>query len=77
MIKRFKILAVIMAYYNAVCVTLLLIVWPFIAQSANPAFFPLMGATAMLGAVYAILARKSSYNNDRHVSNKNIAKKKK
>lgn len=60
--RRLRILSIIMAWYNVIVVTGLLISWPFISQSANPAFFPLMGSTAMLAAIYAIINRKKSYN---------------
>ena len=75
--RRMRYLGLAVGWYNAVVVTILLIVWPFIQQSANPGFFPLMGATAMLGVTYAIIARKSSYNNDRRARKKDGAKKKK
>lgn len=40
---------------------ILLTVWPWQPQSANPAFFPLMGATLLMAIDYAIIARKTSY----------------
>ena len=52
----------IMAWYNIVVLGILLIIWPFQLQSANTAFFPLMGATLALSIVYAILDYKQSYN---------------
>lgn len=51
-----------MMVYNIIVLTVLLIVWPFQSQSANAAFFPLMGATLALAAVYAIISPKISYN---------------
>ena len=51
-----------MMVYNIIVLTVLLIVWPFQRQSANAAFFPLMGATLALAAVYAIISPKISYN---------------
>lgn len=75
--RRLRIFAVAMAWYNIIVVTLLMIVWPFITQSANPAFFPLMGATALLGAVYAIIQRKKSYNINSQTRKKDVAKNKK
>ncbi len=50
-----------MNYYNIIAVGALLLVWPFQPQSANPAFFPLMGCAVLLGSAYAIIAHKSSY----------------
>lgn len=75
--RRLKPLASVMAWYNLVAVTLLLVVWPFINQSANPSFFPLMGATSLMGAIYAILANKSSYNINGQTRKKNVREKKK
>lgn len=43
-----------MIYCDIVAVGVLAIVWPFQAQSANPAFFPLMWATLALAICYAI-----------------------
>ena len=65
LIKRLRIMALIMAYYNTVVLAVMLIVWPFLAQSANPAFFPLMGATLILAVGYAIINRKISYIKNR------------
>lgn len=48
--------ATVMAWYNIIVVGVLLLVWPFQAQSANPAFFALMGTTWLLATVYAINA---------------------
>lgn len=56
------------AWLNIILLTILLIVWPFQNQSANPAFFPLMGITLILAATYAILAPKISYNIDKRKS---------
>lgn len=50
-------------YYNIIAVGILLIIWPFQRQSANPAFFPLMGATVALAIAYAIIWPKMSYKN--------------
>lgn len=60
----------IMAWYNIVVLGILLIIWPFQLQSANPAFFPLMGATLALSIVYAILDYKQSYNINSKIHNK-------
>ena len=75
--RRGNLWATFMSWYNFVVVGVLLIVWPFMQQSGNPAFFPLMGATALLGCGYAIIARKSSYNNDRDTRKRNVWRKKK
>lgn len=60
----------IMAWYNIVVLGILLIIWPFQLQSANPAFCPLMGATLALSIVYAILDYKQSYNINSKIHNK-------
>lgn len=65
-------LAVAMAYYNILALLCLLVVWPFQHQSANPAVFPLMGATLVLAAVYAIIANKESYNNNGRSSSRAV-----
>ena len=51
--SRLKIVSYIVSYYNIIALTCLLIVWPVQAQSANPAFFPLMGITLMLAIMLA------------------------
>lgn len=61
-IRKFRNAALAMSWYNIIVITLLLIFWPLQTQSANPAFFPLMGATLSLAFTYAIIAHKSSYN---------------
>lgn len=62
-VRRLRGGAVAMAYYNIAATVCTLIVWPFQGQSANPAFFPLLGATLTLAVAYAIIAHKESYNN--------------
>lgn len=61
MFKKLKSLAIAMSYYNLIVPGILLIVSPFLRQSFNPAFFPLMGATVVLGFDYAINCYKKSY----------------
>lgn len=58
--------ALIMAYYDIVAVTCMLVVWPFQHQCGNLAFFPLMGATLIMAVAYAIIAPKTSYKNNGH-----------
>lgn len=55
--------ALAVAWYNMVVMTVTLIVWPLQNQSANPAFFPLMGSTLILSGAYAIISSGKSYNN--------------
>lgn len=59
--NKLKSLSVAMAYYNLIVPGILLIVSPFLRQSFNPAFFPLIGATVVLGFDYAINCYKKSY----------------
>lgn len=61
LIRRMKNLAIAFSYYNIIVVGVLIIVSPFIRQSFNPAFFPLMFSTVALAASYAIIRNKSSY----------------
>ncbi len=49
-----------MAICNIVLLLIMFIVWPWQPQSANPAFFPLMGSSLLLSAYYAINVRKIS-----------------
>lgn len=60
--RKTRPVALAMAIYNVVCMVCLLAVWPLQPQSANPAFFPLMGATLLVAASYAIIVGKESYN---------------
>lgn len=53
--------AIGMACADVTAMVALLAVWPFQAQSANPAFFPLMAATLVAAASYAIIAFRNSY----------------
>lgn len=59
--KKLKSLAIAMAYYNIIVVGVLVIVSPFLRQSFNASFYPLMLATVALGAAYAINCYKKSY----------------
>ncbi len=56
--------AVAMAYCDIVALICMLLVWPFMQQSGNPAIFPLIGITLILSATYAIIIHKDSYNNN-------------
>ena len=59
--RRFRILAKVMAWYNILAIGVILILSPFITQSFNPAFFPLMLSSIGLAGAYAIIRHKSSY----------------
>lgn len=65
--KSCRIPVLVMIYCNIIVLTVMLITWPLQTQSANPAFFPLMGATLLLAVLYAIIYPKISYNNNRNI----------
>lgn len=65
--KSCRIPTLLMIYCNLILLTVMLITWPLQTQSADPAFFPLMGATLLLAAMYAIIYPKISYNNNRNI----------
>lgn len=65
---RLKAGGLAMAWFNIIATICLLIVWPAQHQCANAAVFPLIGATLLLSATYAIIARKDSYNINRGFS---------
>lgn len=60
-LRKLRILATVMAWYNLLTVSVLIIISPFITQSLNPAFYPLMLSTVALAGTYAILTNKKSY----------------
>ncbi len=51
-----------MSRYNIATLLVVMAIWAWQGQSANPAVFPLMGATWIMSLCYAIIARKDSYN---------------
>lgn len=59
--RRTLFLPKAMSYVNALVLTLLLIVWPFQSQSANPAFFPLILTTLLLSVAFAITTQNPRY----------------
>lgn len=59
--RKLRPLSLVMAYYNIIAVGVLLVISPFITQSFNPAFYPLMLSTFGLACSYAIIRVKSSY----------------
>ena len=61
LVRRLKPLAVFMSLYNIIVIIILFIISPFLTQSFNPAFYPLMLSTAALAFGYAIIRFKSSY----------------
>lgn len=63
---RTRRVELVMSWYNIIAVGVLLLVWPFQAQSANPAFFPLMACAVALGGSYAIISPRICYNKRHH-----------
>lgn len=61
--RRWRPVTLSMIYINIILLTILLIVWPLQSQSANPAFFMLMGATLAMAVTYAIIQTKVRYKN--------------
>lgn len=57
--RKMRFIGLAMCWINVIVLGCLLLVWPFQAQSANPAFFPLMGATLLLAIAYCIVAHKN------------------
>lgn len=54
--RKTQWLAISIAVADCVAMICMILFWPFQAQSANPAFFPLMGTTLLLAASYALTA---------------------
>lgn len=68
--RRLRHVALIMNWYNLTGVGILMLLWPFQPQSANPAFFPLMACAVVMGGTYAIIVRnKSLTHSDNRLSN--------
>ena len=61
MIRKLRPLAIAMSCYNTVAMFVILVISPWLSQSFNPAFFPLMFSTLALGGSYAINHLKLSY----------------
>lgn len=59
--RKLRSLSLVMSYYNIFVVGIILCISPFLTQSFNPAFFPLMLSTIGLAGSYAIIGNKSSY----------------
>ena len=64
--RKLRYGALAMSIYNITVLGCLLIVWFFQAQSANPAFFPLMGATLALAIAYAYVETQKKKNNEKN-----------
>lgn len=61
--KTVRPLASAMALYDTIAMICMFAFWPFQGQSANPAFFPLMGATLILASAYAVVQFKANKAN--------------
>lgn len=58
-----------MSAVNIIMLGCLLLIWPLQNQTANPAFFPLMGATLIMSVTYAILSFHPSFNCGERIEN--------
>lgn len=58
LVRNLRILANIMAWYNFLVIGVLLIISPFLTQSFNAAFYPLMLSTFALGLGYLITEKR-------------------
>lgn len=56
--RKLKWMTLITIWYDIFVVGAMLIIWPFQLQSANLAFFPMMGATLVLSVAYALISGK-------------------
>ena len=59
--RKMRNIVTAMIWYNIIALGCMLIVWPYQAQSANMAAFPLMGATLALAIAYAMAGMKKEY----------------
>lgn len=59
-VRRAQIAEVALMVLNALAVGVLLLVWPFQQQSANPSFFPLMGVSLALSVAYAVVVGRNT-----------------
>lgn len=60
-IRKLRIAADFMAWYNIIAVGLLLVLSPFYTQRLNAAFYPLMLSTFIMASGYAIIRAKKGY----------------
>lgn len=72
--RKWRSAVTAMIYVNIILIGVLMIVWPFQPQSANPAFFPLMGVTLALSICYAIIYSNISYKINEEVGNIGVGK---
>ncbi|MBD5213032.1 MAG: DUF4105 domain-containing protein [Bacteroidales bacterium] len=63
--RRTRLLCQAMAIVDSLVLLVLLTLWPLQNQVANPAFFPLIGATLIMSATYAINSLSPSYKDGR------------
>lgn len=66
--RKLRWLNIALAWYNIITMGCLLLVWMFQGQSADIAFFPLMGVTLVLAAAYALVGtpKGNVYNNEKN-----------
>lgn len=60
-VRPLAIVTDVLAWVQGVLTAVVLLMWPFQPQVANPAAFPLMGSAVALAAAYAINFAKGSY----------------
>ena len=60
-VRRLRPLALFMAWYNIIVIGAMILVSPFLTQSLNLAFYPLLLSTFVLALAYAIIRYKTSY----------------
>lgn len=59
--RRLRYGTAAIAWFDVVALSCMLLVWPFQQQSANPAFFPLIGTTLALAATYLLVSSQNNY----------------
>ncbi len=60
--RKLRWLNIGLAWYNIITMVCMLLVWAFQGQSANIAFFPLMGVTLVLAVAYALVGAQKGNN---------------
>ncbi len=60
--RRLRYGMAVISWYNVITLSCILIVWRFQQQSANPAFFPLMGATLVLSATWLVVSSQNKFS---------------
>ncbi|MDE6217978.1 MAG: hypothetical protein K2F64_03155, partial [Muribaculaceae bacterium] len=61
-LRKAEIAVTAMSWLDVIVMSLMLLSWPMLGQSANPAVFPMIASGIILSAAWAIIIRKQSYN---------------